>query len=589
MMLGSTALLLQLLAATAPQDAKLLRDARAAQARFEQVRRMHLPRDRWGAGGAGGRCDAQIGRYCYWYGSTESPDEPVPEPREIVDARNALIHFLDSAAVDHPSEGWLAGQRVRYLIEGGHPDDAADAALDCRAERWWCTALTGLALHAGERYASADSSYQIALAEMPVAQRCEWLDLRKVLDDQLEREMSRANCAEREQLANTLWTLSQPLWSTAGNDLRTEHFARLTLAAILTRTANAFGMSFGDDSRELLLRYGWSEWFSRADPSSSLYASPTITGHDREPSYYFYPSIKSARRVPMPRLTAEAWDFRLPIARTRYSPRHVMHLSALPHQLGRFPRGDSTLIAVAFAVRDTGLERDSLVPFLAVLQHDGLRVGDAHAATLWLTIADDTAIASIEVQGARSKRVARARYTIDPLMRSGGFSLSDLLLFDPARYAGADLEPLVSEAFTDAKVSGRAPLGVYWELQGIPSSEPVWLNVTVEPTRVSFSRRAATRLHLAAKLAPVRLRWQGVLQRAREGQSVTLRMPSGSRGRYRVLLTVEPPGAATHSTRSGRRIRSPSPRRSSSASRRCWPSSSSARSRLARKRRAGEW
>jgi hypothetical protein len=226
-------------------------------------------------------------------------------------------------------------------------------------------------------------------------------------------------------------------------------------------------------------------------------------------------------------------------------------ISALPHQLVRLPRGDSTLVAVAFSVRagvDTALQRDSLLPFVAALQHGGRRVGsggeDSQQGVLWMTIASDTAIASIEVRGAKSKRAARARYTIDPVPRAGAFALSDLLLFDPARYAGTSIDTLMAEATTDPRFSARAPLGVYWELEGTPSTQPVWLNLLVEPMRVGLVRRLATRLHLAREFAPVRLRWQAVFQRSREGQSVTLRMPAGARGKYRVVLTVEPPESA---------------------------------------------
>jgi len=135
--------------------------------------------------------------------------------------------------------------------------------------------LEGLALHSGEHYAAADSVYTLALSEMPEAQRCEWLDVRLLVSEPLKRVLDRAGCAERARLADRLWTLSQPLWSTRGNDLRTEHFARLTMAAILPKSANAHGMPWGDDNRELLLRYGWAEWFTRYESGYSAFASPT--------------------------------------------------------------------------------------------------------------------------------------------------------------------------------------------------------------------------------------------------------------------------------------------------------------------------
>ena len=100
MLLSAAALLLQLAAPAAAQDARLLRDARSAQVRFEMTRRINLPRDWSGAFSSGGRCDARIGRFCYWYDSTESP--AVPEPKEIASARARLLDFLDSVATREP-------------------------------------------------------------------------------------------------------------------------------------------------------------------------------------------------------------------------------------------------------------------------------------------------------------------------------------------------------------------------------------------------------------------------------------------------------------------------------------------------------
>lgn len=537
------AVLLQVATAVPTTDAKLLRDARTAQSRFESMRRMHLPRDRFGD--SGGRCDARIGRYCYWYDSTET--RVVPEPRRITDARGKLLAFLDSAVARDPSDGWLLGQRIRYLTEAGRSDEAVAAARACRAERWWCAALEGLSWHVSERYVAADSAFAAALREMPEAQRCAWLDLSGVAPERLARELSHATCDERSRLSDRLWMLGQPLWSTPGNDLRTEHFARLTMATILPRSATTHGMSWGDDSRELLLRYGWAEWFTRQDPDLGLSTlSPRITGHDREPSYSPFPDVQSVASPP--RLDGSSWRLRAPMARSRYAPRHLKGLSALSHQLVRFPRGDSTLLAVAYAVNDTALARDSLSGAIGLYGESGLRVHRSPRGLngpLSLLVPNDTLVMSVEVLGAHSKRAARARYTIEPLACAGAWCLSDLLLFDPSRgYSGTDVELVLPEALTDVKFSTRRALGVLWEIQGMPSTEPVWLSVTVEPLRLGLARRIASRLHLAPRADRVRLRWQSSLPRASRVENVTLRLPAKARGRYRVVLTLEPPNAA---------------------------------------------
>lgn len=541
MLLSAAPLLLQLLATPAPQDQRLLRDARAAQVRFESLRRTHLPRERHG--GSGGRCDAYIGRYCYWYDSIVTP--PVPEPVRISEARGKLLAVLDSASVSNPDDGWLAGQRTRYLIEGGRLDEAVAAARACRAERWWCAALEGLSLHVAERYPGADSAFSVSLQNMSEAQRCEWSDLSRIVADRLSRELSRASCDERAQLTDRLWLLGQPLWSTAGRDLRSEHLARHTMATILARSANAYGMSWGDDSRELMVRYGWAEWFTREDPEMwvGVNGSARTTGHDREPSYSFLPDVASAR--PLGAVPPSAWRLREATARSRYSPRHVANMTALPHQLVRFPRGDSMRVDVAYSVRDTAMAHDSVSVGLGVYGKGGLRVEQRPAGVpITMLVANDTLIVSIEARGEQTKRAARARYSIDPLSCKGVWCLSDLLLYDPVQGpALTDIDRAMSNAIVDGQVGSRT-LGVLWEIQGTPGEgpQPLWIGLTVEPLHVGLARRVATRLHLAPSADPVRLRWQAALQSTPQVQSVTVGLPASARGKYRVVLTIEPLG-----------------------------------------------
>lgn len=541
MLPGAALVLLQVLATSLPHDRELEREARSAQARFETIRRMHLPRDRWG--GSGGRCDARIGRFCYWYDSTES--SPAPEDAAITRARDALIALLDSASGRNPSDPWIAGQRTRYLIEAGRPEVAVLTARSCASDRWWCLALEGLSLHNAGRYAEADSVFSSALAVMSAERRCEWESLERVAGARLSRALARAPCVDRAALAGRLWALADPLWSVPGNDLRTEHFARLTMASIMTKSASAYAMRFGADSRELLIRYGPPDWYTREDRVSSppLNTEPVIHGHDREPSYFFFPDIPEISGAPT--LTSASWRLRDPTAPSRYAPRYVKRLTELRHQVTAFPRGDSLLVGFAFALRDAALAHDTVRVHVAALQREKLQVRQVSPTSAWLTLARDTAIVSIEVSGSSSKHVERARFTVAPKRASGG-SLSDLLLFDPTPGdSSTDPIRLISHALTGGAVSARTPLGVYWEAVGGDSDARVWLGITVEPVRVGLAHRMAARLHLAPALAPVRLRWQSVLRPKIEGQTVTLRLPANARGRYRIVLTIERSDAAS--------------------------------------------
>ena len=521
--------LLQLAVAMPPQDAHLLRDVKGAQGRFETIRRSHLPRE-WSSRPE--RCDAHIGRFCYWYDSTES--KPGPEPRAIVDARNRFIVFLDSAVEKNPGVAWLSGQRIRYLIEAGRFDAAVAAAQACSGEAWWCAALGGLALHVATRYQAADSAFALALAAAPDAQRCAWIDVSSTLPVSVARAFRKASCAERAVFVQQLWAVSKPLWQTGGNDLRTEHFARLTMAAIYTRTANAYGINWGDDSREMMIRYGWSEWFTRDE--SSAFAMPTvtpnITGHDREPSYSFYPRLTRLRLQPV------SWNLREPTATSRYSPRHIERLETLPHQLVRFPRSDSMLVVAALSIRDTTLGRDSVSTFLGALRDTTLVGVRDTGVTLRLLVARDSAVVDVEAYGTRSHRAARARYALEPLKRADGWSLSDLLLYR-ASAAGPtrNLDTALAAAVVE-RVQRSAPLGVLWELERPGASAPMTVAVTVAPARVGVFRKLAGKLHLADEVTPVKIEWVASAPSGRASESVVLRLRPNAHGRYRVTLSV---------------------------------------------------
>src|SRR5688572_20597107 len=130
---------------------RVFRDAREAQIGFERTRRANLPINRRGASG---RCDVRVGRFCYWWddGEFEAPAEP---PKTAA-ARTKLLDRLADAAATLPGDRWIAGQRVRYLVEAERFAEAVDAARACEAEPSWCTALEGFAHHAGRQFAAAD-------------------------------------------------------------------------------------------------------------------------------------------------------------------------------------------------------------------------------------------------------------------------------------------------------------------------------------------------------------------------------------------------------------------------------------------------
>ena len=498
---------------------------RTAQARFESVRRMHLPVQH----GPGGRCDVRVGRFCYWSDSAPPP----PTRREaagITRARETLLRELMDAAERWPADPWVAGQRVRYLLDAGRADSAAK--IPCAAEGWWCASLRGLALHVAGAPAAADSAFERALALMPERVRCEWMDLEDMLEDPLAKEFARADCAERPRLAALLWRLQQPLWMQEGNEARSEHIARETMAVILAGSGTAHGTRWGSDMRELLRRYGWAESYTRSPPSG-IDPLWSVLGHDREPNWSLVPRMRSLHS---PWIAPDAWSLRDSMARSRMAPRTVTSLLPLTHVLVRIPREDSTLLVAG--VRTPGqFGRDTVDLALAVLSAGTLRSIPAPGGAAAITIPGDTGVVSVEAFARGSRRAARARYSIAPLAcRRASLCVSDLLLYQGPD--SASLEAALARALISTAPAGK-PLGIWWHVRG--SSGTLTMTLAVEPLRTGL-RQTAEALRLARRSSSTRLRWQAPLHGDSASAQVAVRLPAGASGRYRVSLTVQAPG-----------------------------------------------
>ena len=536
-MLLAFAFLMQLAGAEL-QDESSTRDMRDAQARFERTRRAHMPLKP--SGGRRRHCDAHIGRICYWYDSTDSVVEP--EHPRVVAARRDLIGQLSAAARTHPGNRWLVGQLVRYQLEAGAWEEAAAfAGTECSGTRWWCLALLGTALHVGQQYSRAEAAFARALDRMPPLMRCAWEDMRPVVEARLARQLAGLDCEMRRAVTNVLWKLGQPLWLAGGSDLQTEHLARLTIAAFMDGAATPSDMSFGRDSRELILRYGVSEWFTRSESRPAAYPTIDITGHSRSPSYYFVP-VAEVRPAGV-HTASLAWRMTDSLARSRYAPRHVKRMSALAHQVARFPRGDSILVLASYRVSDTAISRDRAS--FAFGLWDGRTVHVQRAIVpgrAMATIVNDSVVVSIEVHDSVSRHAQRARLPVAPISCQPGWCLSDLLFTAAAgNDSGPEPEVALATALPDARIDGGVPLGVYWEMHAA-GRDPVNVSLTVTPLRVSLLRRVASALRMGRAVTPVRLQWQSVPRREREGHLVTVRLPDDLRGRFHVRLVVERPG-----------------------------------------------
>lgn len=527
-----------------PDSQAVLRSARRAQAAFELMRRRHLPQ---GPGPSGG-CDARIGRLCYWYAEGDST-EPA-EPPAIRAGRERLLAALAQAAALQPGDEWIAGQRVRYLLEAGQPQPALAAARDCRATPWWCEALAGLALHAGQDFASAGASFDGALRDMPPPERCRWADISLLLEGELRKAYERSSCEARAALAARWWWLATPLFSARGNDRRTEHFARVTLARIEQSASNPYGLGWGEDLRELLLRYGEPSSWTKDQPATALH-DPAIAGHERAPSFRFGPPPHALTDLAGAR--PEDWDVVTRAAHERYAPRYATHFVPLAPQVAVFRRGESLLVAASYDLSHDSLFAGRAIRAALVLAHDDTSVVAVRHDTLargpdvLLAMAPwEPFLVSLEIVAANERRVARARLGVS---RPGGpraVSVSDVLLFDPPDSLPATLSDALAFAYGSARVPPGRRLGLFWEIYGLDSAgEAVTTELTLTPERGGWLERAARSVGLRARRRAVRLEWEAAFEPRGNVVSRALAFDlSGIRpGRYRIDLTVIPAGA----------------------------------------------
>ncbi len=540
---------------SAPDSAHRVGDARSAQSSFESFRRLRLPiQDR-----SGGPCDVRVGRYCYWRGDDDEGDPP-DEDRRIRERRDELIRTLDDAASAAPGDRWVAGQLVRYLVEAGRADDArAYASRDCAASVDWCAALAGYAAHAARAYAAADSGFERALNAMEPGERCRWLDVSDLLDGESAKRYEALDCPGRERFFRRAALVGAPLYSVSTTDLFTEHLARVTRSRIAEQSASPDGVSWGDDVKELMTRYGWPRWYSRSLPAMGSQLEPSITGHDAGMPYDFFPRVHAIDHLG--HIADDDWKLEDPRATTGYAPAYARTVHDLPGQIATFRRGDSALVVAAWDARkDTTLIGRELEATLNIASDSGLvtrttrrlPIGEHGALTRGSIVAIaaiDSGIASLEVVAANERRAARRRIGI-PARARGGIALSDVMLYRGSAEAVTELDQVRDSMLTSTLLDDRV-VGAYWEVYGLSAaSGPVKFALSVEPFDIGWTRRLAQRVGLTDPATGLRLQWDdaprtvnGILSR---GVRVDLSRLRG--GKYRLTLTATTrDGSATSS------------------------------------------
>jgi hypothetical protein len=530
---------------SAADSQRVLRDARATQTAFERTRRANLPINQ----GRSGRCDVQVGRLCYWW--DEGEFEPPPESPKTKAARDAMLERLATAAIALPGDRWIAGQRVRYLVEAERFADAVEAARACEAEESWCAALEGYAHHAAVSFVAADSAFDRALAAMPERQRCRWTDISLLLEAGTRKRYEKLSCADRAPFERRFWALSRPLFLLPANDLRTEHLARLTMAELIRMSRYPHDLAWGDDAQELLVRYGWETAWSRDLASVSDPTSVHVVGHEPTPAFNFVPASEALTSPDSAH--ASDWALHNPLAQTRYAPRYARSVSNMEHQIAFFRRGDSAVVVAAFDVgRDSMFAHDSISAALAIagttapdsaeVVRDSIarRRDVLMAPAAWAPV-----VVSVEARDSAARRVARARAVVRPPTSGGRVTISDLLLFDDPTTLPVTLDDAALRARGTMRVERATPVGVFWEMYGVSASgESLAYRLTVTRDGTSWYRRAAEKLKMVERRAPVRMQWDEPSARpdATRSRALALDLSTLPEGRYRIELALEAGG-----------------------------------------------
>ena len=545
----------------ASDSAATLKAAHRARDSFESTRRASLPESPAGSAGAHSEI---IGRLRITFESDGDEERVIPEPARIRQARARLLATLQEASAALPGDEWIAGQHVRYLLEDSQPQQAAGVAERCRAVKWWCDALMGLVRHLTHDYGAADSTFAAALAEMPKDERCRWNDISTLLEGEPAERYRHLNCDDRATFEARWWWLAEPLYSLAGNDRRTEHFARVVMGRIEEGYRTPHGMLWGDDLREVLLRYGWPTWWTREPSAYPLVQSdPNVSGHYLPHSLHFGPTAHALADPADAR--PEDWTLDPPKAREQYAPAYATSFTNLEHQEALFRRGDSCLVVAATDLSDDTLFAGRAVRValaLAADEHTSVVARDSGVANAPRAVVAATGcrplLLSLEAVAPRDRHVARARYGVTLRRRTLAHpAISDLLLFDPpADSLPATLDAALTRAYGSTRVAADRKLGVFWEVYGVdPAGGTVAVSLTLARQGTGFLRRM---LGLAGRRHDVRLEWQDVPQDSSVApRALAIDLTGLAPGRYQIEVDVTPPGGRTLAARREIRIERP--------------------------------
>ena len=588
---AAPALAAQSLDTSNPDSVALHEEAKEAQARFERFREERIPPE---LAGYGGGCDEIVGRFCLRFEDGEDEDEwTVPEePVEFGMARVQVLRELSEIHAQIPRDSWILGQRVFYMGEVGDWRGAENLIRRCGGGNWWCTSLLGFVRHEQGDWNTAADLFALAITQMPEGES--FLSLGLLLDpDALEVYEGASDKAAAEE---RLWLLSDPLYLVDGNDRMTEQFARAVLVRMRREAVNPYGVEWGDDIEELTLRYGaegaWER--RRGIPNGTLQDTRSIVGRHHPKSQEFLPPDEALED---PALVAPGdWTLEQRRPWTGYAPPYAPDLNALETQVARFRRGDSLLVAGAFAPEEEDAVTDSrrqtrnprivdlraqrnedrgdrqarLNPFgrppeepqpfiveepepegpvqsalFLIDTESGARHevhGEDPSGVFRLQVPNGRYVVSIEAFSPDAKQAWRDRHGLwqDPIV-PGLAAMSDLLILAGGGEIPTSLDEALPSALPAVRIRAGEPFKVAWELYGLQIGESASVRIGVDQGGPGLFRQLGQFLRVLEPDSPVVMTYEdagpdvlGTVFRA-----VQLNLPDLEPGEYTLTVEVE--------------------------------------------------
>lgn len=551
--------------------------AEEAQARFEENHRQLLS---YTLSGDRGSCRERIGRLCIWH---EGDDDwvPVPDSPDIVQARDLLLRELAEIGGQLPGDGWILGQRIRYLSEAGRWTEAVDLTRNCTIhDRGWCSVLEGFALHGTGLYEAALEAFREGLESMSPEEAIKWRDPRVLLDGRGSDVLDDTEGEDQERAQSKLWTLADPLYLVPGNDRESEHYARWTFSRISDRAESVWGMRWGDDLEEITVRYGWNRGWERSRPQIGTSSAETIIiGHQLSGGKEFVP----------PGLVLEkpwetepgSWILDEDDPRSAHVAAYAPNFFLGEAQVAVLHRGESIVVAGATRIPKT-LDRTSEI--MATSQTRGLpvelkgpvawpqpalldgperaglfllgRKGRLHEVSrkgsegaFELTVPAGDYVVSVEAWSPTEGLAGRLRHGISAdTIPDDLATLSDLILLDLGKSLPQDFDVALPMMRPSNRLRANERIALGWEMFGLGwRQEDIEFELSFYREGKGFFGRIGRWLGFSSREDPLRIAWEepGPSEVGPWFRSIQVTPPSVEPGLYIFRLEVTTRGRET--------------------------------------------